>query len=94
MGLNPDPDARIFAVVSRLTSQKGLDPVLAALPVLLEGPVASDAQLAVQGNGDLALWRQMMLRGMAQNYSWEHAASEYIALYEDAVLALKVDNTA
>lgn len=40
-----------------------------------------------------ALWRQLMLRGMAQNYSWEHAAREYIALYEDAVLALKSEQT-
>lgn len=206
MGLHPDPDAPLFGVVSRLTSQKGLDLILAALPVLLEGPVAKGAQLAVQGNGDpaleaafeaatlaypgrvavrlaydehlahriiagadamlvpsrfepcgltqlyalrygtvpvvrniggladtvvdasddamqadiatgfmfgpattvalgqamtrtvnayrnTALWRQLMLRGMAQNYSWEHAAREYIALYEDAVLALKSEQT-
>ncbi len=206
MGLNPDPDAPLFGVVSRLTSQKGLDLILAALPVLMEGPVAKGAQLAVQGNGDPALeaafeaatlaypgrvavrlaydehlahriiaggdamlvpsrfepcgltqlyalrygtvpvvrsvggladtvvdasdsavqadiatgfmfgpativalghamtrtvnayrnpalWRQLMLRGMAQNYSWEHAASDYIALYEDAVLALKSEQT-
>jgi starch synthase len=60
-----------------------LELIVASLPVLL----------AVQGNGDSALWRQMMLRGMAQNYSWEHAAREYIALYEDAVQALKSEQT-
>jgi starch synthase len=41
----------LFGVVSRLTSQKGLDLVLAALPSLL----AQGAQLAVQGSGDLPL---------------------------------------
>jgi starch synthase len=51
LGLNIDPKAPLFGVVSRLTSQKGLDLVLAALPVLL----ADGAQLAVQGSGDVDL---------------------------------------
>jgi starch synthase len=51
MGLRADAKAPLFSVVSRLTSQKGLDLVLAALPTLL----AQGAQLAVQGNGDAAL---------------------------------------
>ena len=51
LGLNIDPKAPLFGVVSRLTSQKGLDLVLAALPALL----ADGAQLAVQGSGDAAL---------------------------------------
>lgn len=50
-GLDPDPDAPLFAVVSRLSWQKGLDLLLAALPVLL----AEGAQLAVLGSGDAAL---------------------------------------
>jgi starch synthase len=41
----------IITVVSRLTAQKGLDLVLAALPALLR----SGVQLAVQGTGDPAL---------------------------------------
>jgi starch synthase len=49
--LTIDPKAPLFGVVSRLTSQKGLDLVLAALPALL----ADGAQLAVQGSGDAAL---------------------------------------
>ncbi len=49
--LQPDDDALLLALVSRLTEQKGLDLVLAALPELLEAGV----QLAVQGNGDPAL---------------------------------------
>lgn len=51
LGLRGDPKAVLFGVVSRLTSQKGLDLVLAALPALL----AEGGQLAVQGNGDAAL---------------------------------------
>jgi len=201
MGLTVDATAPLFAVVSRLTSQKGLDLVLDALPALLDGHAAGGAQLAVQGNGDAALeaafvaaaaahpgrvavrlvydealahrmmagadamlvpsrfepcgltqlyalrygtvpvvravggladtvvdasqaalqadtatgfmfgpatpaalaqalaqtlsawrhpaqWRQLMLRGMAQNFSWDAAAAQYMALYRDACAAL------
>jgi starch synthase len=55
LGLNLDAGAPLFGVVSRLTPQKGLDLVLAALPRLLEGYPEGGAQLAVQGNGDPAL---------------------------------------
>jgi len=47
-GLDPDPDAPLFAVVSRLSWQKGLDLLLSALPSLL----AQGAQLALLGSGD------------------------------------------
>lgn len=50
LGLDVGPKP-LFGVVSRLTSQKGLDLVLAALPALL----ARDAQLAIQGTGDASL---------------------------------------
>ncbi len=202
LGLAVDARAPLFAVVSRLTSQKGLDLVLQALPALLDGPAAGGAQLAVQGNGDPSLetafanaaaahpgrvavrliydeslahrmmagadamlvpsrfepcgltqlyalrygtvpvvrrvggladtvvdaseaavradvatgfmfgpatpaalddaldqavkawrqpanWRQLMLRGMAQNFSWASAANQYMALYRDALGALQ-----
>jgi starch synthase len=55
LGLTVDAQAPLFAVVSRLTSQKGLDLVLAVLPALLDGNHAGGAQLAVQGSGDPAL---------------------------------------
>ena len=55
LGLADDGTAPLFAVVSRLTSQKGLDLVIDALPALLAGPAAGGAQLAVLGNGDPAL---------------------------------------
>ena len=46
-GLDDDPDAPLFCVVSRLTDQKGLDALLAAVPHL----VSRGAQLAVLGSG-------------------------------------------
>lgn len=51
LGLNADATAPLFAVVSRLTAQKGLDLILPCLSEL----VAQGAQLAVQGSGDSAL---------------------------------------
>jgi starch synthase len=47
-GLAQQGDAPLFGVVSRLTSQKGLDLVLAAVPALLR----DGAQLLVQGSGE------------------------------------------
>jgi len=51
LGLDMDDEALLVTVVSRLTAQKGLDLVLAALPDLLHAGV----QLAVQGTGEPAL---------------------------------------
>jgi len=51
VGLEQKPGAPLFGVVSRLTAQKGLDLVLAALPALLR----QGAQLVVQGSGDPVL---------------------------------------
>jgi len=62
LGLRVDDRTPLFAVVSRLTPQKGLDLVLAALSGLL----ADGAQLAVQGSGDMPL-EQAFTRAQA-NY--------------------------
>lgn len=51
LGLTEDAQAPVFGVVSRLTAQKGLDLVLAALPALLR----LGGQLALQGGGDPVL---------------------------------------
>ncbi|CAN5810558.1 glycogen synthase GlgA [soil metagenome] len=51
LGLEQRADVPFFCVVSRLTSQKGLDLVLGALP----GLVRLGAQLALQGAGDPGL---------------------------------------
>jgi len=50
-GLQQRPDALLLTVVSRLTSQKGLDLVLAVLPEILR----AGGQLVVQGTGEPAL---------------------------------------
>lgn len=49
--LVPDPAILLFGVVGRLTQQKGMDLLLAALPAML----AAGAQLAVLGTGERAL---------------------------------------
>ena len=51
LGLAPDPDALLITAVSRLTAQKGLDLVLAALPALL----ARGVQFVLQGTGEPVL---------------------------------------
>jgi starch synthase len=51
LGLDVNEQALLLTVVSRLTSQKGLDLVLAAIPAL----VAAGVQFAVQGTGEPAL---------------------------------------
>jgi starch synthase len=48
LGLQIAPDAFLLGVVSRLSSQKGLDLLLAALPTILNGGM----QLALLGDGD------------------------------------------
>ncbi len=50
-GLEPNPDAPLFCVISRLTEQKGLDLLLQVLPSML----ARGARLAVLGSGDKGL---------------------------------------
>ena len=50
-GLDASTDAPLFGVVSRLSGQKGLDLVLAALPALLR----LGGQFCLQGSGDAAL---------------------------------------
>jgi starch synthase len=51
LGLQVQVDEMLFGVVSRLTSQKGLDLMLAALPALLK----RGAQFVLQGAGEPAL---------------------------------------
>lgn len=51
LGLGSDATAPLFGVVSRLTTQKGLDLLLAALPRLIDG----GGQLALLGAGDADL---------------------------------------
>ena len=54
-GLRTDADALLFAVISRMAWQKGLDLLADAVPAL----VAHGAQLAVLGTGDPELERRL-----------------------------------
>jgi len=51
LGLDADPDAPLFGVISRFSWQKGIDLVLDTVPALLR----AGAQLALLGSGDFAL---------------------------------------
>ena len=51
LGLRRDPAKLLFGVISRMSAQKGIDLLLAALPVLLGG----GGQLVVLGSGDAPL---------------------------------------
>jgi starch synthase len=62
LGLEAAEDRPLFGVVSRLSAQKGLDLLLAALPRLL----AEGGQLAVLGSGDAALERAFRDAAAAQ----------------------------
>ena len=77
LGLTVRADVPVFCVVSRLTSQKGLDLVLAALPAL----VRRGAQLAVQGAGDPALEAAFLAAAQA------HAGSAAVRIGYDESLA-------
>lgn len=88
LGLLPEADAPLFGVVSRLTSQKGLDLVLEALPDLL----AQGAQVAVQGTGDAALesaFRQAMAQHpgrVAVRLGYDEAFAHQLIAGADAML--------
>jgi len=88
MGLAEEPDAPLFALVSRLTHQKGVDLLLAALPALLE----RGAQFAVLGAGDPGL--EELLSGasrarptrMAVRIGYDEALAHRLIAGSDAVL--------
>jgi starch synthase len=56
IGLPVSPDAPVFAMVSRITEQKGLPLVLGALDEI----VSRGGQLVILGNGDLALEQSIL----------------------------------
>ena len=80
VGLKPQADAPLFGAVSRLTSQKGLDLVLSALPTLLR----EGAQLFVLGTGEPAL--EAAFRAAAA----EHPGRVAVRIGYDEALAHRV----
>jgi starch synthase len=55
LGLPQRPDVALCGSISRLTDQKGIDLLCAALPQILEG----DVQMVVLGSGDSAIEEQL-----------------------------------
>ena len=88
MGLSPSADVPLFTLVSRLTQQKGLDLVLAALPALLD----SGAQLAVLGSGDAGLEAALVAAAQARpgqvglRLGYDEALAHRLIAGADAVL--------
>jgi starch synthase len=88
LGLNTDSAGPLFCVVSRLTSQKGLDALLDALPHLVE----SGAQLAVLGTGQPDLekgFRDAALANpgqVATHIGYDEALSHLFQAGSDAIL--------
>lgn len=86
MGL-PDAGGPLCVVVSRLTSQKGLDILLAALPRLL----AEGGQLALLGSGDAELEKafqeaEARHSGVAVKIGYDEALSHRFIAGGDAIL--------
>jgi starch synthase len=80
LGLRTDPVAPLFGIVSRLSGQKGVDLVLAALPAVL----ADGAQLAVLGTGEPALERALLDAAKA------HAGRVAVRIGYDEAMAHRV----
>jgi starch synthase len=87
-GLAVDATVPLLAVVTRLTSQKGLDLVLSVLPELLR----AGAQLVVQGTGEPALesafeWAaQAQPRAVATHVGYDEARAHRVIAGADAIL--------
>jgi starch synthase len=88
LGLEVNAQSPLFAIVSRLTSQKGLDLVLEALPSILEG----GGQLAVQGSGDRYLENALIAAAkkhvghVAVNIGYDEVFAHKMIAGADAIL--------
>ena len=86
--MKSDPDAPLFAVVSRLTEQKGLHLVLELLPEL----IAAGGQFVLLGSGDPELERAFSAAGMRNpgqvsvQIGYDEAWSHSIMAAADVVL--------
>ncbi len=88
LGLEVRADAPLLCVVSRLSTQKGLDLLLGALPALLAG----GGQLALQGAGDPLLenaWRAAAAanpRRIAVRIAYDEAMAHRLIAGADAIV--------
>jgi phosphoglucomutase len=87
-GLDPDPEALLCIVVSRLTAQKGLDLLLHSLPVLL----AHGGQLALLGSGEPGLEAGFAAAAQAQRgrvgcvFGYDEPLSHLMQAGADAII--------
>ena len=87
-GLEPNSDALLFGVVSRLSHQKGLDVLLESLDRLL----ASGAQLAVLGSGEVTLQNGLLSAAAAHpgriggTLGYDEAVAHLMQAGSDAIL--------
>ena len=87
-GLAVDPAALLFGVVSRLSGQKGLDLLLAAIPTL----VGLDAQLVLLGSGDRWMEEAFSAAARAQperiacRIGYDESVAHLIQAGSDAIL--------
>ena len=88
VGLDVDPRAPLFGVVTRLSWQKGLDLLLEALPVLL----SEGAQLVLLGSGDPGLEAGFLAAAadhpgrIACIFGYDEAMAHQIQAGSDAIL--------
>lgn len=88
LGLDADEQALLLTIVSRLTSQKGLDLLLTALPELL----AAGVQLAVQGTGEPSLEAAFRMAAQAHpgrvhvHVGYDEARAHRLIAGADAIL--------
>jgi starch synthase len=87
-GLDPEPRAPLFAVVSRLADQKGTDLLLAALPAL----VRQGAQLVLLGTGERYLEEGFAAAAAAHprsvwvSFTYDEAMAHRIVAAADVIL--------
>jgi starch synthase len=51
------------------------------------GEMIMAVQRAIKAFHNRQVWQAMMRQAMAQNFSWEHSAKEYLAVFERAIAA-------
>ena len=88
LGLDPSPQAPVFAMIGRLADQKGFDQLLPLLPRLL----ATDSRLIIVGDGDATLRRDLLVAArqhpgkLAFCNRWDPSFCKQVMAGSDAIL--------
>lgn len=77
LGLAPKPSGPVFAMVSRLAEQKGLDLLVPVIDRMLSG----NARLVILGEGDRAYERELLIasRRHPERFAYRQSMDEHIA---------------